>query len=272
MAYEAFQYDAIPLWPAGAPGARGTAEADTPALTPFRPNAPQTVAAVVVCPGGGYCKLADHEGGPIARWLCAMGIAAFVLRYRVAPYRHPIPLMDVQRALRLVRARCGQYRVDPGRVGVLGFSAGGHLACSAATMFDAGKPDPADEIDRHPCRPDAAVLCYPVISSGRYAHKGSFANLLGDRPTPELLEEVSLENRVSSEMPPTFLWHTAEDQVVPVQNSLLLADAMRQANVPFSLHVFPHGTHGLGLAARTPLVWEWPKLCTDWLQAVGFGA
>jgi len=198
-------------------------------------------------------------------------VAAVVLDYRVSPYRHPIPLGDAQRAIRLVRSRAADWKIDPKRVGILGFSAGGHLAGSAATIFDAGKPDAADPIDRESCRPDAAVLCYAVLTFGEFRHNGSMVNLLGsDNPDAKLRESLSLETRVTRETPPTFLWHTSDDGAVPVENSLLFAAALHKNKVPFELHVFPHGQHGLGLATGVPEVGQWPSLCAAWLKGIGF--
>jgi acetyl esterase/lipase len=264
------QLDPLFLWPEGAPGARGTAAEDTPRLTPFLVEAAAPVASVIVCPGGGYGGRAAHEGAPIARWLNTLGIAGFVLDYRVAPYRHPTPLGDAQRAIRLVRAAAARFGVDPARVGILGFSAGGHLATSAATLFDAGQPDAPDPIDRQSSRPDALIACYPVISFGEFGHRGSMHNLLGENPPEALRHALSLETRVTPETPPTFLWHTSDDGGVPVENSLLFALALRAHGVPFALHSFPHGRHGLGLAAGEPQVEAWPTLCGAWLRGLGF--
>lgn len=261
---------ALELWPGGAPGAMGDSLEDRPRLLPFLPPSAGPRAAVIVCPGGGYAKRAPHEAEPVARWLCSLGIAGIVLHYRVKPYCHPIPLGDAQRAIRTVRARAAEWNLDPSRVGILGFSAGGHLAASAATIFDDGDPDAIDPVERFSCRPDAAVLCYAVITLDRFRHHGTLINLLGDPPDEDLRRYLSLENRVTARTCPTFLWHTSDDQAVPVENSLLLAGALRKSEVPFELHVFPHGSHGLGLAADTPAVRNWPSLCADWLARIGF--
>ncbi len=263
----------IPLWPQGAPGATGTGPEDCPRLTPYLPAGKGPFPAVVVCPGGGYGGRAAHEGEPIARWLNTLGVAGLVLDYRVAPYKHPAPLGDAQRAIRLARARCAEFRVDPGRVGILGFSAGGHLAASAATIFDAGKPDATDPIDRQSCRPDALIACYPVITlTGPFVEPGSMKNLVGDPADAALRKFLSLQNRVTRLTPPAFLWHTSDDACVPVENSLLLASALGRHNVPFSLHVFHHGRHGLGLGEESPDVAAWTQLCARWLGGIGFTA
>lgn len=261
----------IDLWPSETPG---LAPGDRPPylelhLLPGDHEQPR--AAIIVIPGGAYGHRAEHEGRPVAEWLGTLGISAFVLHYRVAPYRHPYPLLDAQRAVRLVRQRASQWGIDPGRIGVLGFSAGGHLAASVATHFDPGHPDAPDPVQRQSCRPDLAILCYPVISfSPPYTHQGSVHNLLGPEPSPELVHSLSLETRVSPATPPTFLWHTADDEGVPVQNSLLFASALSQHKVPYSLHVFPHGRHGLGLAHGHPEVALWKEACASWLAARGF--
>ncbi len=265
------------LWPDGAPGVKGDTKEDKPRLTPYLAPGDSPAACVVICPGGGYAGRAGHEGEPVARWLNGLGVSAFVLDYRVRPYRHPIPLGDAQRAIRTVRHRAGEWRIDPKRVGILGFSAGGHLAASATTIFDDGKPDAADPIDRQPCRPDAAILCYPVITFGEFRHNGSMVNLLGKDPDPKLRNEMSLETRVTAKTPPVFLWHTADDGGVPVENSLLFARALRKHKVPFALHVFPRGPHGIGLAqgrraAKAPEARQWPALCAEWLKGIGFAA
>jgi acetyl esterase/lipase len=269
--------DPIILWPGSAPGAKGDTMEDKPRITPYLPAGDGPFACIVVCPGGGYGGRAKHEGEPIARWLNSIGVAGVVLDYRVKPYRHPIPLGDAQRAIRTVRARAAEWKIDPKRVGILGFSAGGHLAASATTIFDAGKPDATDPIDRQSCRPDASILCYAVISFGDFRHNGTMVNLLGPDPDPKLRQEMSLETRVTSETPPTFLWSTGDDSAVPVENSLLFAMALRKNKVPFALHVFPKGPHGVGLAdgdrgAKAPGAQQWPAICAEWLKNLGFAA
>jgi acetyl esterase/lipase len=259
--------DAIPLWPDDHPAARGE---DAPRLTPFPLPGPAPSAAIVVCPGGGYQRRADHEGEPVARWLNGLGLAAFVLDYRVAPHRHPAPLEDAQRAIRTVRDRADEWRVDPGRVGILGFSAGGHLAATAATRWDEGDPTAADRLGRRSSRPDLAILCYPVITFGPHRHEGSMINLLGADPPEPARAALSCERQVGAATPPTFLWHTAEDASVPVQNSLLFAAALAEHAVPLELHVFPRGRHGLGLASEDPVVGAWTGLCAAWLRGRGF--
>jgi acetyl esterase/lipase len=261
------------LWPEGAPGALGTGPEDKPRITVYRAPADRANgAAAVVCPGGSYARLSsDREGKQVAEWLNGFGVSAFVLQYRVGPrYRHPAPLQDVQRALRLVRARAGDLGIDRGRVGVVGFSAGGHLASTAGTRFDEGRKDAPDPVDREGSRPDFLVLGYPVVTlTGPFAHKDSPTNLLGDPPDPALREELSSERRVSSRTPPTFLFHTAEDAGVPAENSLAFFAALRAAGVPAELHVFQKGGHGVGLAAKDPALMVWPSLCRAWLEGLG---
>ena len=264
----------IVLWPGGAPGAHGNSEKDTPSLTVHLP-APEKAngCAVVICPGGGYQHLAmDYEGHDVAEWFNTFGVAGFVLRYRLAPkYHHPAPMLDVQRAIRTVRAKAVEWRIDPHRVGVMGFSAGGHLASTAATHFDAGRPDAADPIERQSCRPDFAILAYPVITmTGKFGHSGSKKNLLGENPDPQLAESLSNDKQVTHETPPTFLFHTSEDTAVPAENSVRFYLALRKAGVPAEMHIYEKGPHGIGLGTRNPkLAWAlgtWPARLHDWMQ------
>lgn len=259
-----------PLWPA-APGEAVASGDDGPQMTAYLPEGRAARGAIVVCPGGGYGRLAPHEGEPVARWLVGLGIAAFVLRYRVAPHRHPVPLGDAQRAIRFVRAGADESGVAGLPVGVLGFSAGGHLSASVGVFNDSGDQQGADAVGRASCRPDALVLCYPVITFGEARHQGSTDNLLGPDADADRRAAVSLERHVSPQTPPTFLWHTADDASVPVDHSLLFAGALGRHGVPFALHVYPHGRHGLGLAHADPIVGSWTKLCATWLASHGFG-
>lgn len=266
--------EATLLWPDGAPGALGENDADKPAL--FFHAAPKetaTGACVIVCPGGGYGGLMmSYEGHDAARWFNSIGVSSAVLRYRLGSngYRHPTMMHDVQRAVRSLRANAGEYGIDPKRIGVMGFSAGGHLAGTAAVHFDAGKPDAEDPVERMSSRPDFAVLVYPVISmTDGVTHVGSRNNLLGPDPSAELIEKMSLETQVTKETPPTFLFHTGEDQAVPVENSLLFYSALRKAGVAGELHVYRSGSHGAGLD-RNPTTKSWPSLLKDWMEHLGF--
>jgi len=268
--------NSFPLWPEGAPGALGKADKDIPTLTPYWPDAAKaTGAAIVICPGGGYGMLAPHEGDHYARFLNESGIAGFVLRYRLGSsgYRHPVMLQDAARAVRLVRARAGEWKLDPKRIGIMGSSAGGHLASTLLTHFDAGKADAADPIERASSRPDIGILCYAVISLGEFGHRGTRENLLGKDPSPELIRELSNELEVTKDTPPCFIWHTYEDGAVPVENSLHFAEALRKAGVPFDLHIYQKGQHGLGLGTGN---WNpekrhpWTRDCVFWLQVQGF--
>ncbi|HWA99981.1 MAG TPA: alpha/beta hydrolase [Pirellulales bacterium] len=258
------------LWPEGAPGAKGSDEDDKPALWVFLPEAAKANGtAVVVCPGGGYGHLAyGHEGKDVAELLNAQGVAVFVLRYRLAPkYGHPAPMLDVQRALRTVRAGADKWKLDPKRVGVMGFSAGGHLASTAATHFDAGKTDASDPIDHASCRPDFAVLCYPVIAFGtEYAHGGSQKNLLGAEPDPKLVAYYANHTQVTPETPPTFLFHTNGDTGVVPENSVLFYLALRKAKVPAEMHIYEFGKHGVGLAKDDPVLSTWSGRLIDWMR------
>jgi acetyl esterase/lipase len=262
------------LWPDGAPGAVGTEDQDKPEIRAYLPpRAQATGAGVVICPGGGYAVLAtDHEGHQVAKWFNSIGVTAFVLKYRLGRrYKHPAPLHDAQRALRYVRANADRFGIAPHRVGIMGFSAGGHLASTAATHFDAGQPDSRDPIERMSCRPDFAILAYPVISlTADFSHRGSGANLFGENPDPKLLESLSNEKQVTPETPPTFLFHTAEDTGVPVENSLAFFAALRKAKVPAELHVYQFGPHGVGLAPGDPALSGWKTRLADWLRTSGF--
>lgn len=243
-----------PLWPAAAPGALGTDPVkDVPTLTPYWPAVDKaTGASVVICPGGGYGGLAAHEGRDYALWLNERGVAGFVLKYRLGSsnYRHPAMLNDVSRAIRTIRAKAIEWKLDPKRIGVMGSSAGGHLASTALTHFDAGQADAADPIERASSRPDLGILCYPVISMGPMTHQGSKNNLLSQNPSPELVTLLSNELQVSKDTPPCFIWHTWEDSAVKVENALEFAAALRRNDVLFDLHVYQKGAHGLGLGVR----------------------
>jgi len=262
----------ILLWPGGAPGAKGTEKADRPSLDIYIPSERANGAGVVVFPGGGYRNLAvDHEGNQIARWLNSFGVAAFVLKYRLGPrYHHPIQMGDAQRALRHVRLHAAEFGVDPGRLGVWGFSAGGHLASTVATHFDRGNAAATEPIDRMSSRPDFAILGYPVISfTTAYTHQGSKLHLLGDNPDPKLVEHLSNELQVTPETPPTFLFHTNEDISVPPENSVLFYLALRKAGVPAELHIYERGRHGVGLAPADRVLSTWPQRLSDWLYSRG---
>jgi len=260
------------LWPEGAPLAAGTTDEDMPAITPYLVEG-QGNAAIVVAPGGGYANRANHEGDPIAEWLNSLGISAFVLRYRVQPYKHPAPLFDAQRAIRTVRHRAEEFGIDANRVGMLGFSAGGHLTSTAGTHYDAGQPEAIDPIERQSCRPDALVLCYPVITlKDPHTHSGSRKFLIGEDAEAELLQSLCNDEQVTADTPRTFLWHTADDGAVPVENSLQFAAALSKHKVPFELHVYESGRHGLGLAADHPYAQGWTSACADWLRNIGFAA
>jgi acetyl esterase/lipase len=259
----------VPIWQGTPPGFDRSYAQPEPVLTPYPVNREGSQAAVVIFPGGGYGMKAAHEAEPVALWLNSLGISAFVLDYRVAPYRHPIPLMDARRAVQMVRSCSVHCAVDPARVGVLGFSAGGHLASSVGTVFDP-YPAPQDAVSEVSFIPNALILCYPVISSGPLGHAGSFDNLLGPDAPAAARETLSTELRVTAQTPPSFLWHTASDAAVPVENSLQFASALSARRVPFELHVFPDGEHGLGLAQAHPSAAPWTDLCGKWLRQIRF--
>jgi acetyl esterase/lipase len=262
----------IPLWEQSAPGAVGQADEDKPTITLFRANGTGVRTAVIVAPGGAYAHLAmNHEGRQVANWLNALGVTAFVLKYRLGPkYHHPIELGDAQRAIRLVRSHAQELGIAPDRLGIMGFSAGGHLASTAGTHFDSGNSGASDPIDRVSSRPDFLILGYPVITmQGPYAHSGSVKNLLGNHPDPKLQEELSNELHVTPQTPPTFLFTTSEDKTVPAENSVDFYLALHKAGVPAELHVFEKGPHGVGLDLSDPALGEWPALLANWLRERG---
>ncbi|HJZ96578.1 MAG TPA: alpha/beta hydrolase [Candidatus Solibacter sp.] len=261
-----------PLWPNGAPGAQGTEDADKPTLTPYVVPAGHGVGtAVIVCPGGGYQTLSmDKEGSQIAQFLNSIGVTAFVLKYRLGPkYHHPIELGDAQRAIRVVRSKAAEYRIHPDRIGIMGFSAGGHLAATAGTHFDSGNASATDPIDRAVSRPDFLILCYPVISFLNYVHQGSKRSLLGENPDPRLVENLSNETQVTAQTPPTFLFHTNADTGVPPENSMLFYMALRKAGVPAEIHIYERGPHGVGLAQTDQALSTWSSRLADWLRVRG---
>ena len=259
----------IRLWDGDAPGAQGDDDADVPTLTPFpTTKAKASGAAFVVCPGGGYGGLAPHEGEPIAQWLNALGIHAFVLKYRLGPkYHYPAEMLDVQLAIRLARSQANQWNLDPNRIGIVGFSAGGHLASTASTHFDAGIVNDPDPINRISSRPDLAILVYPVISMTEpYGHTESRQNLLGDNPDLAMQLLLSNDRQVTAQTPPSFIIHGADDDVVPMEHALLFAMACRQHKVPVELHVFERGPHGFGLGGDNPVLGTWPGIAAEWLR------
>jgi len=264
----------ILLWPAGAPGAKGDKPNDKPRVIVYHaPAKNRSGAAVVICPGGGYGHLAmGHEGHEVARWLNSVGVTGVILdyRHRGKGYGHPAPLLDAQRAVRLVRSRAKEWKLEADRIGIMGFSAGGHLASSVSTHFDKGDEQAKDPIDRHSSRPDFAILCYPVIAFNEpFTHYGSQRNLLGKDADLKLVEKMSSEKQVTKETPPTFLFHTDEDRAVPPENSVVYYLALRKAKVPAEMHIYRPGRHGLGLATKHELLQSWPSLCEKWLRGRG---
>jgi acetyl esterase/lipase len=261
------------LWEGAAPGALGDAEEDRPTLTMYAVSEEkQQRAAVIVFPGGGYSWLAtNHEGRQIANWFNAMGITAFVLRYRLGPkYHYPVELWDAQRAIRTVRARAAEFGGFPDKIGIIGFSAGGHLASTAETHFDVGDTAAKDAIDRVSSRPDFVILAYPVISLvAPYTHAGSRESLVGKNPKPELVKELSNEFQVKKDTPPTFLWSTSTDDAVPPENSVAFYLALQKAGVPAELHIFAKAPHGVGLDLRDASVGMWGELVLEWMRGRG---
>lgn len=262
--------EAWPLWPEGAPLRQSAYETaankDAPSLTPYLLEGDEIRSAVIICPGGGYGHRSEKEGEPVALAFNALGLHAFVLNYRIAPYRYPAALLDARRAVRFARFHAEQWRINPNRLGVVGFSAGGHLAGSL--MLRGIKEELNDAVDSVSPRPDFLALCYPVVSFVSSAHQGSWQNLLGEQATEEQKKALSLELNVSDYCPPVFLWHTTTDSAVPVENSLLLGQALSAQRRPFSLKVFSHGSHGLGLAENDQEIGAWPHLCKEWLKTL----
>lgn len=260
----------IPLWAGAAPGARGNADADVPTITVYLPRStPQGMSAVIICPGGAYARLAmNHEGRQVANYLNSLGVVAFVLKYRLGPaYHHPVELGDAQRAIRMLRSHAAEWHIAADHIGILGFSAGGHLAMSASTQFDAGQAGASDAVDRVSSRPDFSVLGYPVISLVEpWTHQGSKDNLLGANADPQLARRLSGEQAVTKETPPTFIFQTNADKTVPAENATYYFLALRKASVPVELHVFENGPHGVGLALDDAALSEWPRLLTNWFR------
>jgi acetyl esterase/lipase len=270
--------EVLRLWPADAPQAGGTEAADVPTLRLYRVESNDRTAGVIICPGGGYGNLAmDHEGEQIATWFNRMGVTAAVCVYRHRGggndgkgYGHPVPMLDAQRAIRTMRAKSSQWNIDPERIGIIGFSAGGHLASTVSTHHDEGNPSSDDMIEQASSRPDYSILCYPVIAFDKpYTHRGSQKNLLGENPDPALVASLSNEAAVNEQTPPTFLFHTTEDKAVPVENSVVYYSALQRAGVPAEMHVFERGRHGVGLAGDIPGASAWPELCKGWLKVRG---
>jgi acetyl esterase/lipase len=265
------------LWPGGAPDAKGDTPGDKPEITYFLPDKDKaTGTAVLICPGGAYEALAmDYEGDYVAKWLNTFGVAGIVLKYRHAKsgagYHNPVPLNDVQRAMSIVRGKAKELNINPDKIGVLGFSAGGHLAASLGIHYHFGKKNSDDPVERISCRPDFMILIYPVITMNfPYTHSGSRENLLGKNPEQSLVDIMSNELQVDPETPPTFLVHTTEDSTVPVENSLMFYSALRKAQVPVELHIFQKGGHGFGLGNVNGENAAWPELCKNWMKAMGF--
>jgi len=265
------------LWPDGVPLVSSDQDTTVPFLSVYpAPSAAATGTAVVVCPGGGYLALAmDHEGIKVAEWLNSLGVTAFVLKYRVGTWdgkknKYPIPFMDATRAVRTVRTRAREWGVDPERIGIMGFSAGGHLASTVGTHFDGGDGKSQDAVERTGSRPNFMILVYPVISlKTEFVHRGSRKSLLGENADPSLVESLSNEIQVTSMTPPTFLVATDEDDAVPAENSVLFYMALRKAHVPAELHIFRQGRHGFGMTSKDPVIASWTNRCSDWMKGLG---
>jgi acetyl esterase/lipase len=273
----------IPLWPEGVPGGRALgsekdeglgriSNVSEPTLTVYgpavdRPNG----TAVIIAPGGGYVHLSvEREGVQYANWLSTLGVTSFVLKYRMQEFGHPAPLQDVLRAVRIVRSRAAEFKINPARIGVMGSSAGGHLAASAGTLFDHPAGRTGSPLDATSARPDFLILMYPVITmDDPYAHAGSRKALLGANPSPELLQLASMEKQVTASTPPTLLIHTQEDRTVPVENSILFYEALTKAKVPAEMYLFEHGSHGMGMNPNFGTASDWPARAAEWLRNRG---
>ena len=281
----------IPLWPEGvpaavradAPAAKGPigdekdengrlSRVSVPTLTVYpaavdRPNG----TAVIVCPGGGYTHLSNaREGVQYAHWLTTLGVTVFVLKNRLVDYGYPAPLQDVLRAVRIVRSRADEFKINPARIGVMGSSAGGHLAASAGTLFDRADGKTGAPLDATSARPDFLILMYPVISmADGVTHEGSRQALLGENRSPEMLALNSLENQVTAATPPTLLIHTQEDKAVPIENSIRFFQALTRFHVPAELYAFEHGSHGMGMKDGLGTSSDWPKRAEEWLRNRG---
>lgn len=267
-----------PLWPALPPGSSFRQEGDVPQLIITRAESSEPTAGVVILPGGGYGGHAmGHEGHDFSAWFKARGVTSAICTYRLRGkgnggkgYGHPAPMNDAQRAIQTLRSRAKELNLDPDRIGVIGFSAGGHLASTVSTHFAEPDESAVDPVNRVSSRPDFSILCYPVIAFGKpHTHKGSQRNLIGETPDPKLIELLSNERQVSERTPPTFLFHTGADTVVPPHNSVEYYLACLKHGVPAELHLFPDGRHGLGLAKSSPGADQWPKLCESWLRRLG---
>jgi acetyl esterase/lipase len=257
----------IALWPGKAPNGDGSFEDSSHQLEVFLPPAAKANGtAIVLCPGGGYIRhVTDREGYPIAEWLNANGIACIILEYRLPKLRHAVPLLDAQRALRLTRANAERWHIDPQRTGILGFSAGGHVAATATTHFDAGKPAATDPIERQSCRPSFAWLVYPVVTMGEFTHSGSRKELLGESPPADLVRLYSNELQVTADTPPVFFAHAIDDKPVPIENSRQFADAMKYHRRPVELIELPSGGHGLN-GCKGPLWEQWKAAALAWSE------
>jgi acetyl esterase/lipase len=266
----------VRLWPGKAPRAQGDKPADIPALTCFFPDAAKANGtAIVICPGGGYSGLSmTSEGTDEAHWFNDHGIAAFVLKYRVSPYGQPVPMLDGQRAIRVVRHNATDWGINPKRIGIMGFSAGGHVASTVGTHYDDGLPKPKegpfDPVLSESCKPDFMILVYPVITmKDKITHEGSRHVLLGDKPGAVYINLYSNELHVDKDTPPTFIAASKTDTVVPVKNSELFADALKKNKVPYEFVELETGDHGYGMAANDPKVSVWTDKCMDWLKGRG---
>ncbi len=244
---------------------------NTSTITPFLLNDKKIHPCIIIVPGGGYTHRAEHEGAPIAKWLNERGINSFVANYRVEPYSYPAPIIDVKRAIKFIRFHSEKFMIDPNKIGIMGFSAGAHIACCSAEYYDDEEYSPRDAVDKTSARPDLCVLCYPVISmKDEFCHMGSKERIA--KNNPKLEKKLSCEDNIREDMPPVFIWHTFEDKSVPVRNSLEMAIALKEKEIPFELHIYPNGRHGLGMTKCVDIdgTNKWPDSFENWLKRNGF--
>jgi acetyl esterase/lipase len=254
------------LWPKGAPLANGTDEKDKPRIAVFLPKQPSTTSSVIICPGGGYGGLSEPgEGSDLAIWFNGLGLTAFVLEYRVSPYHHPVELMDAARGMRWVRSHAAEYHISPDRIGIVGSSAGGHLAATLSTLYDEGDKSAEDPIDRLSSKPAFTILLYPVLSPQAKGTEGSLKKLLGEPLDPKSVELLSPEKHVTAQTPPAFLAAADDDHSVDATNSAIYWKALHDAAVPAELHIFQRGAHGFGVGWADFITGQWRQLCINWM-------
>lgn len=260
----------IKLWENNVPFFNPLFEDIAPSIIPFLINDNKTHPAIIICPGGAYIRRSSHEGETVAKWLNSIGISSFVLNYRVHPYKYPANINDLIRAVKLVRSKANEFKISSDKIGVMGFSAGGHLVSILAVHGEKDYQAVNDYVDNFSSKPDVLILCYPVIDLINFGHSESIKNLLGENNKKGMLYYLSTHYHVNKSVPPTFLWHTFEDSSVPIENSLLFAFSLKNYMIPFELHIFQHGRHGLGIKEELNYTLAWKELCVNWLKSINF--